>query len=106
MNNKCIETEAILNFKLNPHLHGFDNVIGFLNGIQSRFPDAISLVAGMPDEKYFDVASHLSDFNKYCDWVSARNHEPRASVVNKIGQYNSSKGMINEHMARYLETDE
>lgn len=106
MNQKCVETEAILNFKLSPYLHGFNNVIGFFNGIQSTFPNAISLAAGMPDERYFDVASHLADFNEYCDWTSKRNHESRASVANKIGQYNSSKGMINEHISKYLETDE
>ena len=106
MNHKCIETEPILNFKLNPLLYGFNNVFGFLNGVQSKFPDAISLAAGMPDERYFDVAGHLSSFDEYCDWVSARNHESRTSVTNKIGQYNSSKGMINEHIAKYLETDE
>jgi len=102
-----VEDRVICDFPLNPVLtHGFNHVIGFLNDIQSKYPQAISLVAGMPDENFFDLENNLQAFNTYVDYLAGGEPGRRDVLVNKLGQYGSSKGIINEVLVRYLKNDE
>jgi phenylalanine-4-hydroxylase len=95
------------NYSLNRRLgKGFNNVIGFLNDIQYRFPKAISFVAGQPDENFFDIENHLSKFNLFVDHLVKKTGTERKTVINHIGQYNKTKGIVNDHVAEYLRADE
>jgi (S)-3,5-dihydroxyphenylglycine transaminase len=95
------------NYSLN-HALGkeFNNVIGFLNDAQFRFPEAISFVAGQPDESFFDIEGNLSCFESYVDFRMKASMGPRKDIVNKLGQYSKTKGIINDIIAEYLRTDE
>lgn len=98
---------VLRNYSLNPSLgRGFNNVIGFLNDMQYKFPGAISFVAGQPDENFFTVEDHLSKFDLYVSAMAEKTGEPREKVVNRIGQYGKTKGIINDLVADYLRKDE
>jgi len=99
--------DTLRNYSLNPNIgRGFNNVIGFLNDVQYQFPKAISFVAGQPDENFFDIENHLAKFDTYVDYLVQQTGEDRRHVINKIGQYSKTKGIINDVVARYLRNDE
>jgi len=101
------QDHTIRNYSLNKHIgNRFNNVIGFLNDTQYKFPQAISLVAGQPDEAFFDIEDNISKFGVYVDYVMKRTGYDRKRVVNNIGQYNKTKGIINEILSEYLKNDE
>jgi (S)-3,5-dihydroxyphenylglycine transaminase len=83
-----------------------EDVMGFLNEIQLNYPQAISLGSGRPDEKYFGVQEFATYFNRYVDALAAASDKDKASVVNSLGQYNRTKGIINQLLCSYLEKDE
>jgi monomeric phenylalanine-4-hydroxylase len=85
---------------------GFNNTIGFLNDIQSRFPQAISFVAGQPDETFFDVENQVSKIGLFVQHRSQQTGESEKTVWNKIGQYGKTKGIINDLISEYLKKDE
>lgn len=98
---------TLRNYALNPNIGtGFNNVIGFLNDIQFKFPNAYSFVAGQPDESFFDIEEHLSQFHTFVDHRVTISGGKRLDVINRIGQYNKTKGIINDLMAEYLKKDE
>lgn len=98
---------VLRNYHVNTHLgKGFNNVIGFLNDIQYRFPKALSFVAGQPDENFFDITDHMSKFDVFVDHLVAKTGQSRKNVINKIGQYNKTKGIVNDIVAEYLRRDE
>jgi monomeric phenylalanine-4-hydroxylase len=98
---------TIRNFSLNSNIgKEFNNVIGFLNDTQFRFPKAISFVAGQPDEKFFDIEDHLSRFDTYVQHRMKDSGSTRVEVVNKIGQYGKTKGIINDIVAEYLRKED
>jgi monomeric phenylalanine-4-hydroxylase len=102
------EQDMVLrNYTLNFHLEkGFNNVIGFLNDTQFKFPRAISFVAGQPDERFFDVENSIAEFKTYVDHLEKTTGRSRPGLVNQIGQYNKTKGIVNDIVAEYLSKDE
>jgi (S)-3,5-dihydroxyphenylglycine transaminase len=102
------DKELVLrNYSLNERIgEDFDDVIGFLNDIQFKFPKAISFAAGQPDENYFEIESHLSKFDLFIDHVVSKTGIDRLKVINNIGQYNKTKGIINDILAKHLGIDE
>lgn len=102
------EPELLLrNYSINANLgNGFNNVIGFLNDIQYRYPKAISFVAGQPDENFFDIPDYLSKFDVFVDHMAAKTGQSKEHVIRKIGQYNKTKGIVNDIVAEHLRVDE
>ncbi|NQX41021.1 phenylalanine-4-hydroxylase, monomeric form [Pedobacter steynii] len=95
------------NYSLNKNIGiNFNNVIGFLNDVQYKFPNAISFVAGQPDEDFFEIESNISKFEVYVTHLMSRTGRSRKSVVNGIGQYNKTKGIISDVIVEYLKNDE
>lgn len=100
------ENDNVLrNFSINPRLR-FNNVIGFLNDTQFKFPDAISFVSGQPDEDFFDIEKNLSKFNTYIELRAASMHLSKLKTMNQTGQYNKTNGIINDILVKYLRNDE
>lgn len=98
---------VLRNYNLNVRLErGFNNVIGFLNDTQYKFPKAISFVAGQPDENYFDIEENMAGFGTYVEQLEKTTGQKRATLINKIGQYNKTKGIVNDIVAEYLWRDE
>jgi len=102
------EQDLVLhNYALNTHLEkGFNNVIGFLNDIQYKFPKAISFVAGQPDENFFDIENHIEKIDLFVDYMVKKNNYTKKNTINKIGQYNKTKGIVNDIIVEYLKNDE
>ncbi|MEZ2338443.1 aminotransferase class I/II-fold pyridoxal phosphate-dependent enzyme [Mucilaginibacter sp. RCC_168] len=98
---------VLRNYSLNNNIgKRFNNVIGFLNDVQFKFPKAISFAAGQPDENYFEIESHLSKFDLFVNHVVLKTGINRTKVINTIGQYNKTKGIINDVLVEYLKIDE
>lgn len=98
---------VLRSYSLNKNIgESFNDVIGFLNDIQFRFPKAISFVAGQPDENFFEIENHLSKFDLFVNHVASKTGLDRNQVINNIGQYNKTKGIINDILVEYLKTDE
>jgi len=102
------EEDLVLhNYTLNRHLgKGFNDVIGFLNDTQFKFRSAISFVAGQPDENFFDIEDNIAKFDVFVDHLVTGSGEKRKTVINRIGQYNKTKGIVNDIVAEYLHNDE
>jgi (S)-3,5-dihydroxyphenylglycine transaminase len=92
---------------VNPLLESIgEDVMGFLNEIQLRYPNAISLASGRPDEKYFDLEDFKMYFDIYVDAICQSQKKDRQVVINNLGQYNKTKGIINNLVSKYLKKDE
>lgn len=101
------EDYTIRNYSLNVNIsRGFNNVIGFLNDIQYKFPKAISFAAGQPDENYFDLEGSLAAFDAYVNHVAGTTGKAKNKVINNIGQYGKTKGIVNDIVAEYLRKEE
>ncbi len=102
------EQDLVLrSYTLNHHIgKGFNNIIGFLNDIQYKFPEAVSFVAGQPDETFFEIENQLTKFDLFVEHTARKTGCTREHVINKIGQYGKTKGIVNDEVARYLENDE
>lgn len=101
------EDLSLHNFHLNRKIgRQFNDVIGFLNDTQYRHPDAISFVAGQPDERFFEVEDKLSRFSDYVEYMAGVTGESRENVTRRIGQYGKTKGLVNDLVAEYLRRDE
>ena len=96
---------VLRNFSINQRL-GFNNVIGFLNDTQFKYPHAISFVAGQPDENFFDIEKNISKFNTYIELRSDSMQQPKLKTINQTGQYNKTSGIINDLLVKYLRNDE
>lgn len=91
--------------KINPFLGNIgEDVMGFLNEIQLNYPDAISLASGRPNENYFDISNFTDYFNLYLN-STASSKRTRKKILNDLGQYSRTKGIINELISKYLEKD-
>ncbi len=100
-------TNCLLNYPINDKLgKNFENVIGFLNDTQFKYPEATSFVAGQPDENFFDVEDHVSKFDRFVEYKMKQTGKSRKEVVNYIGQYGMTKGIINDILAKYLNNDD
>jgi (S)-3,5-dihydroxyphenylglycine transaminase len=86
------------------HLLGnrISNSMGFLNDVSERFPEAISLVAGRPDDLYFDLENTMPAYAEYIRSFT----EDHKRNINSLGQYANCKGLINDILVKYLQEDE
>jgi (S)-3,5-dihydroxyphenylglycine transaminase len=94
---------AINNRLFDPYLE----IMNFLNEISILNPGAISFASGRPDRQFFNVREIVSGFHSFID-VGIGTGEPvdTEDLYNALGQYNKTKGIINERVARLLKNDE
>jgi monomeric phenylalanine-4-hydroxylase len=108
--DQLYETErdnVLRNFSINSKLGtGFNNVIGFLNDTQFKYPNVISFVAGQPDENFFDIEKNISKFDTYIEYRSKATSQSKLKTINRTGQYNKTNGIINDLLVKYLLNDE
>jgi monomeric phenylalanine-4-hydroxylase len=101
------DDHVLRNFSINSKLgSGFNNVIGFLNDTQFKYPDVISFVAGQPDENFFDIEKNISKFDTYIESRAKEVGQSKLKTVNQTGQYNKTNGIINDILVKYLRNDE
>lgn len=95
------------NLSLNPHLNNLgEDVMGFLNEIQLQYPKAISFASGRPDANFFDVNKVADYFNHYVKIKATTQNTDPQNILNHLGQYNRTKGFINQELVKYFEKDE
>lgn len=85
------------------------DVMNFLNEVTLWYPKAISFAPGRPAERFFDVRNTLSHISRYISSLAADDQltvEQEEVLLNRLGQYQKTNGIINELMCRFLERDE
>jgi (S)-3,5-dihydroxyphenylglycine transaminase len=78
----------------------------FLNEISTSYPDAISFSSGRPAEQYFDVQGSLNKMSRFVKTIAIEQGKSEAEVLNTLGQYSNTNGIINSIIAKLLETEE
>ena len=92
---------------LNPLLREIqEDVMGFLNEIQLKYPEAITFASGRPSELFFDVQDFPEYFNLFIDYLCDKEKKDKQAVLNSLGQYNRAKGIINDLVVDYFKKDE
>lgn len=88
---------------LNKTLENLENdAMGFLNEIQLNFPEALSLASGRPDETFFDIDKIGHYFEVYTNYTLNKTNIEKEELIRNLGQYNKSKGIINDIVSTYL----
>ena len=77
--------------------------MNFLNEVIEQYPDAISFASGRPNTRYLPLAPLIADFNNV---LSRDNHYPLNIGPDTLEQYGQTSGQFNEHIVKYLATDE
>ena len=100
-----MKTNNNLSRFVNPRLQDpYMESMNFLNEVSIIYPDAISFGSGRPDQNYFDVREVASQMDAY---IESCGHQPEDNAgSNQLGQYNKTKGIINQHIANLLRNDE
>jgi (S)-3,5-dihydroxyphenylglycine transaminase len=81
-------------------------VMGFLNEVVLRYPQAISFAPGRPTESLFDARTSLDEIDRYVDHRAAQTGVSRRAILDSLGQYGPSRGIITDLIAAHLRTDE
>jgi len=82
------------------------DVMNFLNEATTAYPDAISFAPGRPREELFDVAGGLAGIDRYVRHRAAEQGADPAAVLAQLGQYQRTRGVINDLVAGQLHVDE
>jgi len=90
----CHTRMAMNNFLNDPYLDSMN----FLNEACIKHPDAISFGSGRPVEKFFHLEDAVKGVKRYA--------EIRGIDPNYLGQYNMTKGIINDYVAKLIKNDE
>ena len=78
------------------------DIMSFLNDVRNNYPDAISMASGRPDGKDFRMKEVLRYLLDDLHTGSAEEQEAKETL---LGQYNSTKGIIADHLVKYYNND-
>ncbi len=82
------------------------DVMNFLNEVVLDYPDAISFAPGRPHESSFDVEAHVAQMTRYVEERARAAGSTAGAAWRALGQYNRTKGIIVEPIAKHLKMDE
>lgn len=82
------------------------DVMNFLNEVTLWYPSAISFAPGRPAEQFFHVREALDHLSHYATYIAEASHLTTAVMLNQLGQYQKTNGIINELVCRFLQRDE
>jgi (S)-3,5-dihydroxyphenylglycine transaminase len=83
--------------------------MNFLNEVTLWYPAAISFAPGRPAEHFFDVRNALPSTLHYVSSLvtdAPLTWEQEEILLNSLGQYQKTNGIINELLCQFLEQDE
>ncbi|KOX20029.1 hypothetical protein ADK67_31155 [Saccharothrix sp. NRRL B-16348] len=80
--------------------------MNLLNEVTLRYPRALSFGAGRPFDGLHDVEASLALVRSYVDREAAATNRRAADLMNQLGQYGRTKGLIHELVAEMLRNDE
>lgn len=72
--------------------------MNFLNEACIKYPEAISFGSGRPKEGFFHLAEVIGGVEKYSESINKN--------IDYLGQYNMTKGIINDSIAKLVKNDE
>ncbi|WP_340067243.1 PLP-dependent aminotransferase family protein [Ascidiimonas aurantiaca] len=104
MTEKTISAQEAVT--VNPKVILGEDVMGFLNEIQLKYPQAVSFASGRPDERFFDISGFHQYLLVFAEHIARMTHEPLDTVLRSLGQYNKTKGIISEALVKFLSIDE
>ena len=91
---------------INKLLHKVEeDVMGFLNEVQLNFPEAISMASGRPEESFFDLQNVQEYIDVFVNFRSKEMNITSDTFLQSLGQYNRTKGIINDIIVKYLKND-
>lgn len=82
------------------------DVMNFLNEVVLRHPTAISFAPGRPSEAFLDVAGRIAGVESFAGHQAERLGLSPQGVLDGLGQYNRTNGIIHDLIARQLAEDE
>ena len=82
-----------------------EDVMGFLNEVQLNFPNATSMASGRPEESFFDLQHAQEYIDTFVNYRSKETNVSSEAFLRSLGQYNRTKGIINDIVAKYLKND-
>jgi len=80
--------------------------MNYLNQIAIEYPEAISLAAGRPDDRFFDWDEYRGMVDRFTDWYMDRHGVSRKKAMATWGQYGKTKGVICENIAEMMRVDD
>ncbi len=82
------------------------DVMNFLNEVTLWYPSAISFAPGRPAARFFDVPGALNHLSNYARYQAEQTQQSLDVVLNQLGQYQKTNGIINDLICRFLAEDE
>ncbi|HJT56851.1 MAG TPA: PLP-dependent aminotransferase family protein [Ktedonobacteraceae bacterium] len=82
------------------------DVMNFLNEVTLWYPSAISFAPGRPAEQFFDVQAGLAYISRYTEHIALQMGQSHSTVLNRLGQYQKTNGIINDLLCQFLANDE
>ncbi|MCP5047588.1 MAG: hypothetical protein GY940_10475, partial [bacterium] len=102
------QTDKKQTFSINNRL--FDSYLermNFLNEISILHPNSISFGSGRPDQSLFSVKDVLSAIPDYSGISHLKiGQAGSGEYLNALGQYNKTKGIVNEDIVKLIANDE
>ncbi|MCP5050867.1 MAG: PLP-dependent aminotransferase family protein [bacterium] len=99
---------ALNSYSINNRL--FDSYLermNFLNEISIDHPDSISFGSGRPDQSLFSVKDVIAAIPSFQGMArSGIGQAGSGEALNALGQYNKTKGIVNEDIAKLIARDE
>lgn len=82
------------------------DAMNFLNEVVSEYPEAISFAPGRPAESLFTIERDLAERDRFVRYRAEKLGVSTGRALADLAQYNRTKGVIHELVARHLELDE
>jgi (S)-3,5-dihydroxyphenylglycine transaminase len=82
------------------------DVMNFLNEVTLWYPSAISFAPGRPIEQFFDVQASLAYISAYAQHEVQHTGQSSTTMLNRLGQYQKTNGIINDLLCQFLANDE
>lgn len=99
---KAIAPDQLHSSLQDPALHG----INFLNEIMDRYPEAISFAPGAPHSQTLEGFNAGACIARYEEYLRDEVGLSPAQINKRLHQYGPARGLINELLAKALQTDQ
>ncbi|MBD2797476.1 PLP-dependent aminotransferase family protein [Xenorhabdus sp. 18] len=86
--------------------HADLNAMRFLNEVIERYPDAVSFASGRPSEINTQPKKWLQYIEQFSHYLAKTQNKSHQEIVNLLGQYGDTRGIINPLIAKQLYLDE
>ena len=82
------------------------DVMNFLNEMAEHFPEAVSFASGRPAGQFFELQRWIDQLPRFAGYFAGTRQAELPSVLSLLAQYGSTNGIINDLVARQVNTDD